>query len=210
MFEKKYNVLGWDGPSRLTAEQLKNRVLNDSKSNYDWIASATELVRICNSKNFPQKFAVEIKRAILNSFANLATANDEDFSYERSTDQQVVIECFNTLDQNNELNKKIQQKYIMQRIRAVTYNSFELPPIMIYGEEFIDFRNQWIQKQYQEINELKEISQNIFEALKNKFLLELEEAEKTGVFEKSKKAQAEFQLKIIDNLFMTYHSYFKM
>ena len=43
-FEKKYNVTGWRGDKHsLTAKQLYDRVLEDSKSDYNWIASATEL-----------------------------------------------------------------------------------------------------------------------------------------------------------------------
>lgn len=44
-FEKKYKVTGWHGDTQsLTAKKLYERVLEDSKSDYNWVASATELV----------------------------------------------------------------------------------------------------------------------------------------------------------------------
>ena len=71
-FEKKYKVTDWDGDTHsLTAKQLYERVLDDSKSDYNWIASATELVRVCNNPCFPEMYAVGIKMIILNCFANL-------------------------------------------------------------------------------------------------------------------------------------------
>ena len=46
---KKYHINGWRGKEySLTAKELYERVMEDCKSNYNWIASATELVRVCN------------------------------------------------------------------------------------------------------------------------------------------------------------------
>ena len=64
-FEKKYKVTGWHGYTQsLTAKKLYERVLEDSKSDYNWIASATELVRVCNDTCFPEMYAVGIKMII--------------------------------------------------------------------------------------------------------------------------------------------------
>ena len=72
LFEKKYTVVGWNGDIHtLSAKALYERVLADSKSDYNWIASATELVKVCNSPSFPEMYAQAIKIIILNCFANL-------------------------------------------------------------------------------------------------------------------------------------------
>lgn len=74
-FEKKYNVKGWYGDTYLlTAKALYKRVLEDSKSDYNWIASATELVRVCNDPEFPEVYAVGIKLIILNWFCKSGIA----------------------------------------------------------------------------------------------------------------------------------------
>ena len=50
-FEEKYMVTGRHGDVHsLTAKQLYERVLKDAKTDYNWIASESELVRICKEK----------------------------------------------------------------------------------------------------------------------------------------------------------------
>ena len=55
--EMKYVVFGRRGIQNMTAKELYNRVMEDSKSNYNWIASATDLINVCNKKNFPEEKA---------------------------------------------------------------------------------------------------------------------------------------------------------
>jgi len=67
LFVKTFRIKSWSGKiHRMTAQQLYERILKDSKSNYNWIASATELVRVCRHPDFPGKYAQEIKLAYLN------------------------------------------------------------------------------------------------------------------------------------------------
>ena len=70
--EKKYMVKGRDGTVYfMTDVELCNRVMRDSKSDKNWIASARELVRVCKNPFFSKEYALSIKVAILNCFANL-------------------------------------------------------------------------------------------------------------------------------------------
>ena len=83
-FKKKYKVKGWNGDTHsLTAKALYERVLEDSKSDYNWIASATELVRVCNDPCFPEMYSVGIKLIILNCFANLETKKEKSNSIKK-------------------------------------------------------------------------------------------------------------------------------
>lgn len=67
LLEEKYTVVGWHNERYfMTAKQLCERVLTDSKSDYNWIASAAELVRVCTQPSFPQEYAQAIEIAILN------------------------------------------------------------------------------------------------------------------------------------------------
>ena len=51
--EKKYKITGWHGDTQvLTAKNLYERVLEDSKSDYNWLASAAEIVRVCNEPDW--------------------------------------------------------------------------------------------------------------------------------------------------------------
>ena len=70
--EKKYMVTGHHGDIHsLTAKQLYEQILDDSKSDYNWIAPASELVKICKNTSFPTEYALAIKCAILNCFSNI-------------------------------------------------------------------------------------------------------------------------------------------
>ena len=68
-----YFFKGWYGERHfMTAKRLYKRVMKDASiSDFGWIASATELVRICDKPNFPQQYAHDIKIAILNCFAKI-------------------------------------------------------------------------------------------------------------------------------------------
>lgn len=203
MFEKKYKVCGWKGKNfSMTAMKLRDRVLQDSKSNYNWIASATELVRICNLEQFPQDIAVEIKRAILNCFANIATDNYDE-GYQEPTDDQAVRECFNTLDSNDKLNEQIKQKYVKQILNKIVFGSFEFPPAMLYGDGYRDFGKQWISNKMEELKELQTLTSSTFTEISKQFSADLKAADKNGVFEKSKNYYAKNQEKFKDSIFST-------
>ena len=65
LLEKKYVVISHYGvPNRMTAKQLCERIKEDSKSDYNWISPARELVRICKIPGFPAESALFIKVAI--------------------------------------------------------------------------------------------------------------------------------------------------
>ena len=100
--EEKYMVTGHHGDTySLTAKQLYERILDDSKSDYNWIASASELVRICKKTSFPAEYALAIKCAILNCFTNIEhRANCGGDRYiDKPADQEAVQECYNSLYQ---------------------------------------------------------------------------------------------------------------
>ena len=72
LFETKYVVISHHGSMhRMTAKQLCERIKQDSKSDYNWISPARELVRVCKLPGFPIECAIIIKVAILNCFANI-------------------------------------------------------------------------------------------------------------------------------------------
>ena len=67
-----YKIKGCNGKIYYkTAKQLYEQILNDSKSNHELIATASELVRICEEPDFPKNYVEEIKICILKSYASL-------------------------------------------------------------------------------------------------------------------------------------------
>lgn len=60
----------WGNPVVMSDYVIHKIIMKQSKiSNYDWLASADELVDVCNKKGFNKKYSIDIKCAILNCYA---------------------------------------------------------------------------------------------------------------------------------------------
>ena len=69
----------WGNPVMMSEHTLYKTIMKQSKvSNYDWLASADELVDVCNRKGFNRKYAIDIKCAILNCYAVLFYRSEVD------------------------------------------------------------------------------------------------------------------------------------
>ena len=106
--KEKYKIKGWTGKIYgLTAKDLYERVLQDSQSDYNWIASASELVRTCNDPTFPERYAQDIKRIILNCFANLELKR----GYTGETAAMIAVyDCYHSLPNTEEMFIKTKRK----------------------------------------------------------------------------------------------------
>ena len=100
--KNKYLINGWYGHKYLMrADELHLRVMNDSEeSNFNWIASATELIRICNIPDFPDDYATDIKIAILNCFSNLEGSRVD--AHLEPSDEKAVQDAYNSLSSKDE------------------------------------------------------------------------------------------------------------
>ncbi len=185
-FDKRYHVVGWRGQEHyLTARELYDRVLEDSKSNYNWIASATELVRICNDPTFPQKYSRGIKIAILNCFANLETKKEHN-SHCEPTDADVVYACYNSLFQDDEIAEQVKKKYLKAVIKAVTLYYYEFP--IHHGPKYKKFCENWENKKFDEIQYRREIDFiELRKELKEDFGEKIKVAEQMKEFEEDDK-----------------------
>ena len=89
----KYQVNGIDGtPHIMNAEQLCNRVVEDSKKSNNWIASIPELWRVCHIEGFPNEYAKQIEECILNYHRNLERENG--FLYDSQEEREIVKEIY--------------------------------------------------------------------------------------------------------------------
>lgn len=149
-FEKKYKVTDWHGNTQeFTAKELYDRVLKDSQSDYYWIASATELVRVCNDPSFPEMYAVEIKLLILNSFANLELQK-EYFSHGEPTDKAAVYSCYHSLPSTDENAKKVKDKYLSAVITGVTMYTEDEVRLPGIGETYWKKVEEWKKAKFDE------------------------------------------------------------
>lgn len=192
-FEKKYKVTGWRGAKySLTAKQLYERVLEDSKSDYNWIASATELVRVCNEPYFPEMYSQGIKLIILNCFANLELQKEYPSSG-KSTDKAAVYSCYHTLPSTDETVIKVKQKYLTAIIEAITrYTESEVRFPIHQGPAYQKICEDWKKAKFDEYVSKEEID---FDQLREDLYADFEDtiktAEEDGVFEGDDEAYRE-------------------
>lgn len=89
------------GKSRImTAKNIYNNVMEQSKkSDYNWIASAKELVKLCDNQKFPREYAVDIEMAILSCFANIeARVNRGGDKHTTKSDDSLAVQyCYDEL-----------------------------------------------------------------------------------------------------------------
>lgn len=184
-FEKKYNVTDWRGTKHsLTAKQLYERVLEDSQSNYNWIASATELVRVCNEPSFPAMYANAIKIIILNCFANLELQKEYPSSGE-ATDEVAVYSCYHSLPSEDEKVIKVQQKYLTAIITAITkYTQSEVRLPLHPGPTYNKMCEEWKKAKFDEYASKKDIDfDELRKTLYDDFEQMIKSAEEAGAFE---------------------------
>ena len=74
---KFFRLTTWGNPSIMSDYKIHKQIMEESKiSNSDWLASASELVDVCNKKGFDKDYAIDIKCAIVNCFASLIRHGD--------------------------------------------------------------------------------------------------------------------------------------
>jgi len=166
----------------MTSEQICSRVKEEAKrSNYGWIASATELVALCNKVLFSKKHAKEIKVCILNCFAELMHEPAlEPYGAPSSDDLVASFHCYNTLKGTDDSTvRAVKEKFLMaiicdERSRHVNF--------IHGGPVFNDFCHNWkneiLKSFYKEEINFKRFRATIY---KN-FLEKLKEAENLGLF----------------------------
>ncbi len=185
-FEKKYKVKGWHGDTHsLTAKALYERVLEDSKSDYNWIASATELVKVCNDPCFPEMYAVGIKMIILNCFANLELQKEYP-SYQEATDKEAVYSCYHSLPSTDDTVKKVKDKYLTAVITGITkYTQSEVRLPIHMGTTYRQKVEEWKKAKFDEYVSATEIDfDQLREDLYADFDRMVKTAEEEGAFEK--------------------------
>lgn len=192
IFKKRYCIKGWEKGTIffLTAEEIYRRVMKDSKSDYNWFAPATELVKVCDKPDFPELYAREIKIAILNCFANLekemrriglnSFKNLEEEKNEEKSQDEAVYSCYHSLSNTNAKSANAKRRYLEAKIKSIMY-----AVALVNGSPtYKTFREEWEKRKVEEYASKEEID---FEQLKKECEADFQEAYKKatdeGLFE---------------------------
>lgn len=187
--EKKYKITGWHGETQvLTAKNLYERILEDSKTDYNWLASATELVKVCNEPDFTKMHATNIKIIILNCFANLELQQERCYN-RRLTDNEAVYSCYNSLPETDAAVIKAKEKYLAAIIEGITRYSGDEERFPIYfGPAYKETCEDWKKAKLNEYASEAKIDFNqLREKLNTDFEKTIKEAEEKGIFDEDDK-----------------------
>lgn len=190
-FGERYLIQGWgDSEYVITAKALHKQVMKDCKSYYDynWIAPARELVRICKKTGFPSDYALDIKIAILNCFANIEQDNCGGTYYINlnSADKEAVQYCYNSLyGIDNKEAIMARRRYLTEIIHNISFFYLE----DFYPDTFRKLREDWCKSKFEEYFSKENIDfEQLGETLHNDFEQIIKKAESNGEFEEDKKS----------------------
>jgi len=205
--EMKYVVFGRRGIQKMTAKELYNRVMEDSQSNYNWIASAPELVRVCEEPTFPAEYAQGIKIAILNCFANIEHGANSGADRYRTdpADEEAVQYCYNSLYSiKTDEAISARKRFLSEMITTASYVSI-FDSLYHPGPTFKNLCHEWRKAKLEAwISERNINFKKLIDVLRNSFTAMIKEAELKGVFvedeKKDEEEMTEFYKKIGDLL----------
>ena len=188
--EKRYTIKGWYGETyHLTAKHLCKRVLKDSQSNYDWLAPAQEIVKTCEQASFPLEYAIIIKIAILNCFANVEhMANSGGNRYRTNPyDQLAVMNCYNSLYGINSEEAISARKYYLTEIISTASDVREVfDPLSPPDPQFFTLREQWIKQKLEHYIAQETIDFNqLLETLRKDIAEMIQTAKSNGDFKEA-------------------------
>lgn len=205
--EMKYVVFGRREIQKMTAKELYNRVMEDSKSNYNWIASAPVLVALCKEPTFPAEYAIGIKVAILNCFANIEHgANSGGDRYRTDpADADAVQYCYNSLyGIETEEAISARKRFLSEMISTASYVRL-FDSLYHPGPTFKKLSDDWHKAKLEEWISKRNIDfEKLIDVLRSSFTAMIKEAELKGDFiedeKKDEEEMAEFYKKIGDLL----------
>lgn len=202
--EKKYKVTGWYGDVKLlTAKQLEERVLEDSKSDYNWIAPARELVKICKELSFPVEYAHTIEIAILNCFSNIEHRANYGCNryWTDPEDEEAVQYCYNCLygiDREDAVTAR--KRFLTEMINTAShvrlFGSLYHP-----GPTYQKLRENWRKSKFEEYISQEEIDfKQLVEILRSNFDEVIKIAESNGDFEEDEKKEKKIRKMVFQEI----------
>lgn len=198
--ERVYFFKGWNGKRHfMTAKKLYKRVMKDSESDFNWIASATELVKVCKKRDFPVAYAAEIKVAILKAFTNLE--NNHSYAYCEPTDEDAVHYCYNSLSGSDEETVNAKKEYFKVMIRQSSLVPSYNYSFYISGATYLRLSEEWRKKKLDEFNPDKEIDfEQLIKELKADFNYTIKIAEDQGAFKEDDEKFHQETLELIKSI----------
>lgn len=196
MHDGKIWITDWkDNRREMTPNDLLKRIRDDSESNWNWLAPATEIVKTISDPEFPEPIANELKGLVLKCFAELLLSDVG--GTEKSTDQLAVAYCYYSI--HGKAGKRIKRLYRENLLKSVVKGSYWERPFGAYDEEWRSFRDGWKKDALQHFTERFGVDFMRFKTnAENDFRKSINCAERAGKFEKDKAEHIKFMRKIFE------------
>ena len=142
----KFWICDWQGNRHeMSAIDLRDRITADSKSNYNWIAPACEIVRTVSDPKFPEEWGNHIKSLILTCYANLLCSPT--IPNRKPDDYLAVAYCYYTV--TGKKGKKAKRLYRRNTIKLATvypeYLGWSNPrPHDAHGDQWNAFYREFV------------------------------------------------------------------
>lgn len=203
-----YLLEDWNGSLRLMrASKIHKKVMDKSqKSNYNWIASATDLISVCEKKKFPQQYSVDIKIAVLNCFSQLINS-DNHSTRRKKTDLDAVYYAYNSLYEIQEEKAiKARTNFLNAFLLHITLCRYTF---LFRGKSYHKYCAEWRNKKFNELFSKADINFPYLKTiLEKEFQDAIDLAEKEGIFrEDDKKAQEKLNNYIIESTDYFFETY---
>ena len=178
----------------MRAETIHKHIMEQSQeSDYEWIAPAIELVKICKDERFPRKYAIDIEMAILTCFANIEARVNRggDKRVTKANDAMAVQYCYDELgrlmtstdDKNlkntlNSVRKRYLGEMISSAVNTTTRGQY------FKCKAFRDLKKEVIAKSFAKYSMLEENFNilDMYEEISDETETIFDEADKNGMF----------------------------
>ena len=140
MYDGKIWITDWhDHRHEMTPNDLLERIRSDSKSNYNWLAPATEIVKTISDPEFPEPIANELKGIILKCFAELLSSDRR--GAQKSTDRLAVAYCYYSV--YGKVGRKVKYLYWKRLLDSAIKDWYQVSPLGVKGKKWRKFRDSW-------------------------------------------------------------------
>lgn len=177
---------------------------NSRESDYNWIAPAKELVKLCNNPNFPREYAVDIEMAILNCFANIeARVSRGGDKYITKADDALAVQfCYDELGRlmkasDNEEFKKtlnsVRTRYLKEMISSAV--NISTRGLYFHCKAFRNLQEEIVSRNFFKYSTMKEDFNllDMYEQISDETRTIFKEAYKRGMF-KAEESEAMFSI----------------
>lgn len=148
-----YRLMDWkDRFKTIRASTIKKKLEKANNNNKSRLfAPPSEIIKVCNRKNFPDSYAYDIKFLIIEYFSKIQD-DKFDLFLEKEMDRQAVYYAYNSLHKMDDKRvKEVKSKFLESFLTGIEKDTYLY--LIHPNETYIKIRDNWIRKKEELENE---------------------------------------------------------